>query len=350
MPSIWVIIAVLFPVMVLAAPPQQAAPVRVCPDDLRSALIGIDNSITSKRWINIEPDACPHIQDEILKDVGKIIESKDIEKYLALMSPRTLRLVRNAFFARKGYIFSDPELKKHFASYSWYKPTENADVQLSRGDDHWVLVLKSIEDTWVHKYYSDDWDKPSAPVLPRGVKLRNQDGRSLLTLGEKTIDISRKVHGEGWSEDIFTIRANPSQDAVLVCSLRRSGDSRFLRGMNLYSTDGRLMYSFDNTGHKKKDDWINGLYICPEWQAQLPGLLISHSRGGMSGAVWDTFVTFDAALKPVTVLACEEPECIRTNFFSDANKGNVYLLAASRGGGEYRYARRKKEHKQARQL
>ncbi len=331
-PLLSVIILSLFPTLLFGESSQKPAPIRACPDNLKSALVGLNNSLTNKKWINMDLDACPHIQEEILKDIDKVIESSEFDNYFALMGPKTMRLVRNAFFARKGYKFSDPDLLNYFMSYAWYKPQEKTDVKLTADENQKINLMKSIEDKWLIKPWKENWENSPPHALPNGVTVSDKGEKTLLKLREQTVDISPKTYGESSSrKDFFTVHGNPSHDAVLVCTLLRSGDSRFLRAMKLYSGDGKLMYNFDNTG-SKKDDWINGLFRCPEWQAQRPNLLISYNGSGMSGAIWDTLVTFDATLKPIVVLNCGETVCSGTSFFSEVNEGNIYISVAARGG------------------
>jgi hypothetical protein len=37
------------------------------------------------------------------------------------LTPWGMNVMLNEIYARHGYIFKDPELKKHFAEESWYK-------------------------------------------------------------------------------------------------------------------------------------------------------------------------------------------------------------------------------------
>ena len=40
-----------------------------------------------------------------------------------------LKLIRNTFFAQKGYAFTNPELATYFAQFEWYIP--NPDLKIS---------------------------------------------------------------------------------------------------------------------------------------------------------------------------------------------------------------------------
>lgn len=52
---------------------------------------------------------------------------------LSTCSPRELRLLRNAIFARHGYRFRDEALRAHFGRFEWYRPDPRATRRLRRG-------------------------------------------------------------------------------------------------------------------------------------------------------------------------------------------------------------------------
>lgn len=57
-----------------------------------------------------------------------------------------LRLLRNEIYARKGYIFSSEDLKKHFSEFDWYKPTKTInEINLSEIEQIQVNLIKRIE-------------------------------------------------------------------------------------------------------------------------------------------------------------------------------------------------------------
>jgi len=298
---------------------------------IHSQMFGINNSLTRKKWINIDLDACQHIQAEIIRDIEKVMDSSEFDKYFALMNQKTMRIVRNAFYAKRGYKFEDPELQKHFMNYAWYKPTEKVDLILTPEENHRVNLLKSIEDKWVIRRYEDDWENPQPPLLPNGVKIITKGEKSLIKFrGHKTLDVTPKTYGESSSRrDFFTVHGNTSQDTILVCSHVRMGDSRFLEEMNLYSVDGNLLHGYVNNNSK---DWINGLYRCPEWSSEKSNILISYNNAGCCGATWDILATFDAKLKPIAVLNCSEGACGETNFFSEINEGSRLVSVSAEGG------------------
>lgn len=319
-----VIIMAVFPAMLFGETAGSRA--NVCPDNLKSALIAINRSLSSKKWIDIDLKACPHIQAEIIESVDKIIDSAEFEKYFALMDQTTMRIVRNSFFAKKGYKFEDATLQKHFAGYSWYKPAENSNIVLTEAENHKVRLLKSIEETLIAKAYTEDWKLEDQP-LPSGVKMLKKGEKTFLNIGGRSLlDITPS--GEGWSKHFYKVHGNASQGSVLVCSQQRHGDSRHVEKMSLYSANGSRSFNFDN----KNDDYINGFEQCPQWTSQRPNILISYNNVGCCGAIWDILATFNAQLKPIAVLNCSEQNCDGTTLFAELNENNLYLFVRSQGG------------------
>jgi len=322
-----VIIITVFPAMLFG---KSADNIRTntCPDNLKSALIAIKKNLNSKKWINMDLKSCPHIQSEIIETVDKIMDSTECENYLALMDQKTMRIVRNSFLARKGFRFEDAALQKHFTGYNWYKPVENVQVVLAENENQKVRLLKSIEEKWIGKAYTKDWEIGPQP-FPPGVNISERGNKTFLTIGKDTVlDITRVVHGEGLSENYYKVHGNAAQGTVLVCSLDRDSDSRNVDKISLYSAHGSLMYSYAN----EKKDRITGLVQCPQWTSQRPNVLISYNNAGCCGATWDILATFDATLKPILVLNCAEPACGGTNLFSELNEGSLYLSVRSQGG------------------
>lgn len=191
-------ILLLIPSLLFGKASKETTTIHVCPDNINSALVEITKSLSHDKWINIDLDACPHIQAEIIRDVEKVVDSTEFDLYFALMNQKTMRVVRNAFYAKRGYKFEDSELQKLFMDYAWYKPTEKTDISLTPEEDRRVKLLKSIEDKWVIKEYKDDWENPEPPLLPRGVKIIMKGKKSLIKFrGQKNLDISPKTYGEG---------------------------------------------------------------------------------------------------------------------------------------------------------
>lgn len=50
----------------------------------------------------------------------KAVESNNETYKFGFISKHDLRLLRNTIFARYGYKFTAPDLKRHFTTFSWY--------------------------------------------------------------------------------------------------------------------------------------------------------------------------------------------------------------------------------------
>lgn len=70
-------------------------------------------------WLNYNSDA------KLLKD-RKIRDNEDFYNYLTTqfkyMLSSELRILRNEFYARKGYLFQSTDLLQYFKKQTWYKP------------------------------------------------------------------------------------------------------------------------------------------------------------------------------------------------------------------------------------
>jgi len=57
----------------------------------------------------------------------------------------SLKLIRNAIFARHGYRFSSPDLTAHFGRFDWYRPDDLATKKLKAGELLTTIDKKNIE-------------------------------------------------------------------------------------------------------------------------------------------------------------------------------------------------------------
>ncbi|MDW3209097.1 MAG: YARHG domain-containing protein [Reichenbachiella sp.] len=68
------------------------------------------------------------------------------ETELRTLSKAELRLKRNEFFARLGYIFKSEDLRTHFENTSWYEPEfEDVTSKLTAYDKYNINIIKRIE-------------------------------------------------------------------------------------------------------------------------------------------------------------------------------------------------------------
>ena len=71
-----------------------------------------------------------------------VIDIEDIRHF----SKRDLRILRNTFFAKNGYIFISDDLKKHFSRFAWYNNDEvNLKKALTGTDWVNVALIQSLE-------------------------------------------------------------------------------------------------------------------------------------------------------------------------------------------------------------
>jgi hypothetical protein len=79
-----------------------------------------------------KPDIWESPEDTYPPIDKRYFESKLTQELLKYFSLKQLRYLRNAFYARHGKVFLDPELNEYFVSRSWYTPnTEYSDTLLS---------------------------------------------------------------------------------------------------------------------------------------------------------------------------------------------------------------------------
>jgi hypothetical protein len=63
---------------------------------------------------------------------------------IAGLTAAQLRIARNEIYARHGYIFESPDLRDHFAAFSWYHPSRTT-VAFSPVETRNIARLKAAE-------------------------------------------------------------------------------------------------------------------------------------------------------------------------------------------------------------
>lgn len=64
------------------------------------------------------------------------------------LSPDKLLLLRNAIYAKHGYVFKNPDLNEFFKACESYIPNPNLkmdDILLSKGDEALLVAIKALE-------------------------------------------------------------------------------------------------------------------------------------------------------------------------------------------------------------
>lgn len=74
---------------------------------------------------------------------------------LGALSKTELKLFRNLFYAKKGYIFSDKELEKFFKQFDWYE-AKSKDVKFSNLEESAINRIKIFEADSTVKYESEN--------------------------------------------------------------------------------------------------------------------------------------------------------------------------------------------------
>lgn len=74
-------------------------------------------------------------------------EQKTVWTKTALLSKNSyeLRIIRNEFFARKGYVFSSEDLNEYFKNKKWYQPKENVQIDLTEVEKNTIDLIQEIE-------------------------------------------------------------------------------------------------------------------------------------------------------------------------------------------------------------
>lgn len=98
---------------------------------------------------------------------------RDLE--LGVLSKTELKLFRNMFYAKKGYIFTDKELEKYFSQFDWYKPVTK-DIQFTDLEKTAIerIQMFEAESTITYEYSDKDivWEYWNGGANERGPLLK----------------------------------------------------------------------------------------------------------------------------------------------------------------------------------
>lgn len=112
-----------------------------------------------------------------------------------------LKLFRNLFYAKKGYIFNDEELTKYFKQFPWYKP-QSKNISFTDLENTAINRIRIFEADSTSKYEFGNeniiWEVWNGGANERGPLLKlNRDSSFEYTTGQ-TINRLKKVKGN-WS-------------------------------------------------------------------------------------------------------------------------------------------------------
>lgn len=67
------------------------------------------------------------------------------EEFLESKNLNELQIMRNDFFARKGYVFKNKEIQKYFESKKWYTPKPNNTIKLTDIEKQNIELIQKVE-------------------------------------------------------------------------------------------------------------------------------------------------------------------------------------------------------------
>lgn len=120
---------------------------------------------------------------------------------LGVLSKTELKLFRNLFYAKKGFIFSDDELSKYYSQFEWYTPTTKnvnfTDLEQSAIDR--IKIFES-ESTIEYAYENRNiiWEQWNGGADQRGFLLKLNKDKTFEFIPNQGINRLIKIEGK-WS-------------------------------------------------------------------------------------------------------------------------------------------------------
>lgn len=117
---------------------------------------------------------------------------------LGVLSKTELKLLRNLFYAKKGYIFQDPELEKYFSQFKWYHPT-NKEVAFTDLEQSAIERIKLFESDSTIKYAYENrsiiWEQWNGGADQRGFLLKLNKDKTFEFIPGQSINRLIKING-----------------------------------------------------------------------------------------------------------------------------------------------------------
>lgn len=123
--------------------PSKKARIAAISNGWKSA-IEIDNNIKQPKTNDQLPQKINESSEEIYQLNYKLLAESD----LFGKSKWELKIMRNEIYARKGYLFSTPEMKSYFENQNWYKPiydNKSIEQNLTYIEKQNIYLIKSFE-------------------------------------------------------------------------------------------------------------------------------------------------------------------------------------------------------------
>lgn len=286
---------------------------------------------------------------QALKDCSSCSTRSVKTSELVGLSSKELRLLKNEIYARKGYVFSNRELKEYFSQYAWYRPLgDNTKVILNDYEQSNVTIIdlfldeKEIEKLTMDLAYlpEDSKDKylledevdsifTDAVRAKLGLykiwkvyKYADKTGCYLLVLSEnhyekeKYPDCRNKIKAVNYKigEDRRLIKTFELTDQIK----ETEGDEMFEDNINFYTRyiyvedfdgDGRIEpILFYGTQNSEANGFSDGrAYICVYRKGVRSQVFIQNSGldGGRSISVDKSFYSLPNRIKDAVLLQME---------------------------------------------
>ena len=120
---------------------------------------------------------------------------------LGALTKTELKLFRNLFYAKKGYIFNDEELTKYFKQFPWYNP-QSKNITFTDLENAAINKIKifEAESTITYNFEKENiiWEAWNGGANERGPLLKLNKDTSFEYIPGQTINRLKKVKGK-WS-------------------------------------------------------------------------------------------------------------------------------------------------------
>ena len=126
---------------------------------------------------------------------------------LGVLSKNELKILRNMYYAKNGYIFSDEDLKNFFKRYEWYKPnTKN--VTFNKLEEYNIKKILEFEKENLIELRNHDstitLSEFTGGADQEGIKIfLNKDKKIILYVSQETILLDGYISSEEMGSDII---------------------------------------------------------------------------------------------------------------------------------------------------
>lgn len=118
---------------------------------------------------------------------------------LGALTKTELKLFRNMFYAKKGYIFSDEDLTKYFKQFEWYKPNSK-DVSFTDLETTAINKIKLFENESTVKYEFEGkdiiWEQWNGGANERGPLFKLNKDYTFEYTPWQTLNRLKKIQGK----------------------------------------------------------------------------------------------------------------------------------------------------------